>query len=66
MKKNVVFKVVGKTKRKKVVFESENLNECFDFVIAIVRKEKARRKGEKEKALQNFLDFGDIESEVSE
>lgn len=60
--KNVVYKVVGKTKRKKAVFQSESLDECFDFVIEILRKEKKRKRHKEEEKAQNFLDFGTIES----
>lgn len=63
MKKNVVFKVVGKAKKKRVVFENESLDECFDFVISILRKERQKAKGKAEKELQNFLDFGLMENE---
>ena len=64
MKKNIVYKLVGKTKKQKVVFESENLMDCFDFIFTIIRKEKAKAKAKEEQELQNFLHFGDIPSEV--
>lgn len=60
MKKNVVYKVVGKTKRNKVVYESESLNDCFDFILTIIRKERIKTKAKEERELQNFLDFGTI------
>lgn len=58
MKKNVVYKVVGKTKRNKVVYESKSLDDCFDFILTIIRKEKAKANAKNERELQNFLDFG--------
>ncbi len=60
MRKNIVYKLVGKTKKQKVVFESENLMDCFDFVFTIIRKEKLKAKDKEEKELQNFLEFGDM------
>lgn len=61
MGKNIVYKVTGKKKGKKIVYESESLIDCFDFVITIARKEKQKIEKQKEQELQNFLDFGIME-----
>lgn len=61
MDKNVVYKFSGKSKRRKVVFESSDIMECFRFVIDIVRKERAKLD-EESREIQNFLDFGIIEN----
>lgn len=56
-----VFKVVGKNRNiNKLVFESYSLEDCFQFLIDILRKEKMKAEKLAEEELQNFLDFGEM------
>ena len=63
---NCVIKV-GRYKNGKekyqLVYHSDSLDDCFDYVIGLIRKDKAKRKKQDEQELQNFFEFGDIPNE---
>lgn len=52
----------GKTTYK-LVHTSNCLDDCFDYIIKLARKDKIKRQKQREQELSNFLDFGDMPSE---
>lgn len=58
--KNVVYKVITKTKKRKIVYESESLDDCFRFVLSLKKEMELKSKSKEEEKYQRFLDFGEL------
>lgn len=63
---NCVIKM-GRYKDKEIkyelVYSSNSLIDCFDYLNNLIRKDKNKKQKQLEKELQNFFDFGEISNE---